>query len=131
MPMNEPAAAGSPGRYSERRKHPRIEARLKIRTTGVAPGWLTTENISLGGAFGETDRYLSPGSRLHCVLTPPRHAGVRGTVEAVADVLRSNAAGEGGRKSNSAAIRFVEIGDDGKERLRDLLRRLSGIDYVD
>ena len=128
MPENVPAS-GSPSRYSERRRHPRVEARLKIRTNGPSPGLLTTTNISLGGAFGETNRFFQVGSRIHCVLTPPRHTSIRGTVEAVADVLRSTAEGTRDKRSFFAAIQFVEIEAERKDRLHELLRQLSGIDY--
>lgn len=117
--------------WAERRRHPRILARLRIRTDGADPGTLTTSNISLGGAFGETTRPLQVGSILNCVLEPPRRLGLKGVVEVGAEVLRSNTSENGSRRVHFAAIQFTRLIKPGHDRLKDLLQRLSGVDYPD
>ena len=52
------------------RQHPRFQARLKIRTDGAMPGSITTRNISLGGAFGETSLVFPVGTQVACILYP-------------------------------------------------------------
>jgi hypothetical protein len=104
---------------------------LRIRTDGAVPGILTTINISLGGAFGETSRFLPVGTSLHCTLEPPRRIGLRGVVEADAAVLRSQTENGEGKNAHFAAIQFTRMEGSGQRRLKDLLERLSGVDYPD
>jgi hypothetical protein len=117
--------------WAERRRHPRIQARVRIRTDGTVPGTLTTTNISLGGAFGETSRQLEVGSSVNCVMEPPRRVGLKGVVEAKAAVLRANTTENGARRVHFAAIQFTRLEKPGHGLLRDLLQRLSGVDYPD
>ena len=62
--VSGPPGGGGDFPRVNRRRHPRIQARLSIRTNGALPGKLTTRNISLGGAFGETTQIYPIGTRL-------------------------------------------------------------------
>lgn len=123
-----PNAGGEKTRHwAERRRHPRVLARLRIKTNGENPGWLTTENISLGGAFGTTERFYAVGSHLQCVLETPRRLKLKGLLAMEGKVLRSGAKER--KKSYSTAIQFTGMEEPTSRLLKEILQKLSGVDY--
>ncbi len=125
--ISGPGGTGTSFPRTNRRHYPRIQARLNIRTNGAMPGTMTTRNISLGGAFAETSKVFSIGTKISCVLVPQRGVGGNQEIHFRAKVLRSGAEAERGKTVNLAAVQFMEIKQTDMVALRDLLQDLSGV----
>ena len=123
-----PNAGGDKFRHwAERRRHPRVLARLRIRFNGENPGRLTTENISLGGASGTTKSFYTEGTNLQCVLEPPRRLKLKGLLTMEGEILRSGERKQ--EKSYFAAIQFKGMKEPANRLLKEILQKLSGVDY--
>lgn len=113
--------------WAERRRHPRVLARVRIMTNGKYPGRLTTENISLGGAFGTTNRCYAVGTNLQCVLESPRRLKLKVHLMMEGEVLRSGTKER--KKGHFAAIQFTGMKEPADRLLKEILRKLSGVDF--
>ncbi len=109
------------------RKHPRFQARLNIRTNGAMPGSMTTRNISLGGAFGETSQVFPVGAQVAFILYPQRGVAGNKEIKFRAKVLRTGAEAERGKTVNLAAVCFIKFEQNRLEALRKLLQNLSEV----
>src|SRR2546422_5564482 len=77
------------GRRSERRQHPRVDARLSMRLEGVPDdgqiAQIVTEsqNISSSGVYCTSSHFLAPLSKVALTIVLPKLRGTRETKELI------------------------------------------------
>ena len=113
------------------RQHPRFQAQLKIRTDGAMPGSITTRNISLGGAFGETSLVFPVGAQITCILYLQQRVSGNKEIKFQAKVLRTEVEAERGKTVNLVAVCFMEFEQNSLEAFRKILQKFSEADFTE
>jgi uncharacterized protein (TIGR02266 family) len=92
----------------ERRKYPRIEARIKVTFRSMAELIQEyTRNISAGGIFVKTDRPLDPNATIDLTLEFPDQKGAFALKGEVVRLIAMSHPSEPDKQIYGAGIRFV------------------------
>ncbi|MFH1263309.1 MAG: PilZ domain-containing protein [Pseudomonadota bacterium] len=93
----------------ERRKYPRIEARIKVTFRNMAELIQEyTRNISVGGIFVKTDRPLDPNATIDLTLEYPDQKGEFTLKGEVVRLIAMSHPSEPDKQIYGAGIRFVK-----------------------
>jgi len=113
-------------RRSERRREPRVDARLSMRVEGVPDdgqlSQLVTEsqNISASGVYCTSSHFLSPLSKVALTIVLPRvpgHVGRQGLIKCEGIVVRCQPVAKRGDRRFELACMFSDL----DARRRDLI----------
>ena len=98
-----------PQQTKERRKYPRIEAKIKV-TFRTIPELIEeyTRNISGGGIFLKTDRLLDPNATIDLTLQFPEELGSFEVKGKVVRLMTLSDPKEPGKHLYGAGIRFMQ-----------------------
>ena len=111
------------GRRSERRQHPRVDARLSMRLEGVPDdgqfAQIVTEsqNISASGVYCTSSHFLSPLSKVALTIVLPRvpgHNGRQDLIKCEGIVVRCQPLTRRGDRKFELACMFSDL--DGRRR---------------
>jgi uncharacterized protein (TIGR02266 family) len=98
-----------PALSEERRRYPRIEARIKVSFSTVEELIQEyTRNISTGGIFLKTDRLLDPNAVINLTIEFPEGLGVFTVHGRVVRLMVLSHPTEPGKQLFGAGIRFVD-----------------------
>ena len=108
----------------ERRKYPRVEARVRVKFQTV--GELIeeyTRNISAGGIFLKTDRLLDPNATIDLTMEFPEGLGTFQVKGKVVRLISVSDPGQAATQIHGAGIRFVRPDPKMTQTIEELVRR--------
>ena len=118
------------GRRSERRKHPRVDARLSMRLEGVPDdGQLAqivteSQNISASGVYCTCSHFLSPMSKIALTIVLPRVPGAGGRQDLVkceGIVIRCQPVAKRGDRRFELACMFSDLDTRRREMINQFV----------
>jgi len=106
---------------ADKRRSPRIDSGVRLRTTADAPEVMEMEtvNLSLGGAYCTSRRRLEPMTRLEVHLDLPGRTPLAETITARAVVVRVEPGDDD--SACRVALFFQEMDEADRARLRRFL----------
>ncbi len=103
----------------EPRQAPRISARMRVEIEEQIPDkFLTSVNISEGGIFLRTYTALPENTVLHLAFTLPHDSEIN---KVVGEVIRKITLGVQFESEPGIGLRFIEISEDTKKRIRNFV----------
>ena len=116
-----------PSSSRERRKYPRIEARIKVTFPTVEELIQEyTRNISSGGIFLKTDQLLDPNAVIDLTIQFPEGLGVFTVQGKVARLMVLSHPTEPGQQLFGAGIRFVDPSPEMLRAIEQLAAKPNG-----
>jgi c-di-GMP-binding flagellar brake protein YcgR len=106
-------------RTEDKRRHPRVSHRLRVRSQDQGGVDLETIDLSAGGLSCDSPAFVAPMTKLALSLQLPSPAGNGGAVvEGEAVVVRSEPANRGGYR---IALFFSRMDEEHRRRLQQFL----------
>ena len=104
----------------EPRQAPRISARMRVQIEEQTPyKFLNSVNISEGGIFLRTHTILSENTVLHLAFTLPHDSEI---IKVAGEVVRTASLGVQFETEPGIGLRFTEIPEDAKIRIRNFVK---------
>ncbi|MCB0325999.1 MAG: PilZ domain-containing protein [Bdellovibrionales bacterium] len=111
----------------EKRKYPRIEAKIKVSFHSKEELSLEyTRNISAGGIFLKTDKLLDPNSEIELTLDLPEKQGEVQIKGKVMRVMSMSHPVDPEKMVYGVGVRFINLTPEISEKIETCLQKLSG-----